>query len=75
MNDPRQQAVETLQNILENHRFFSEIKNEGSFSGHKDLAFLNMVILTALRRLVFLQKVISVFAAKKTMPCLTVMST
>lgn len=65
MNDPRQQAVETLQNILENHRFFSEIKNEGSFSGHKDLAFLNMVILTALRRLVFLQKVISVFAAKK----------
>lgn len=65
MNDPRRLAVETLQNILENKRFFNEIKKEEAFAAQKEQAFLNMLILTALRRLVFLQKVISAFAAKK----------
>ena len=65
MNDPRRLAVETLQNILENKRFFNEIKKEEAFAAQKEQGFLNMLILTALRRLVFLQKVISVFAAKK----------
>lgn len=65
MNDPRRLAVETLQNILENKRFFNEIKKEEAFTAQKEQAFLNMLILTALRRLVFLQKVISAFAAKK----------
>lgn len=64
MNDPRRLAVETLQNILENKRFFNEIKKEEAFAAQKEQAFLNMLILTALRRLVFLQKVISAFAAK-----------
>ena len=65
MIDPRQQAAETLQDILEKHCFFSEIKNISSPAEQQNTAFLNMLVLTALRRLVFLQKVISAFAAKK----------
>ena len=56
MPDPRQTAAEMLQKVLTEKAFFSEVKGSVDSLAGKDAAFANMLVLTALRRLVFLKK-------------------
>lgn len=65
MTDTRQLAVQTLQNILVNQIFFSEAKEDSALAEHKDMAFINMLVLTALRKLVFINKILKQFVKKK----------
>lgn len=65
MTDPRQITIETLQTIIDKQIFFSEAKASPEISEHKDFSFINMLILTSLRRLCFIEKCIKKFAAKK----------
>lgn len=65
MSDPRQTAAEMLQKILIDKAFFSDIKNAADSLAGKDASFANMLVLTALRRLVFLKKVLKQYAKKK----------
>lgn len=65
MSEPRQIAAEILQNTIENKTFFSEIKNNCPELEHKDLAFVNMLVLTALRHYVFIKKIMNKYAKKK----------
>lgn len=65
MSDPRQIAAEMLQKVLTEKAFFSDIKNTADSLVGKDAAFANMLVLTALRRLVFLKKVLKQYAKKK----------
>lgn len=64
MTDPRLTAAETLQNILSGQTFLSEVKNAERLRAHKDFAFINMLLLTTLRRLVFLKKTLKNFIKK-----------
>lgn len=65
MSAPRQTAAEMLQKVLTEKAFFSEVKNEADSLAGKDAAFANMLVLTALRRLVFIKKVLKQYARKK----------
>lgn len=65
MSDPRQIAAEMLQKVLTDKAFFSDVKNASDSLAGKDAAFANMLVLTALRRLVFLKKVLKQYAKKK----------
>ncbi len=65
MSDPRQIAAEMLQKVLTDKAFFSDIKNASDSLVGKDAAFANMLVLTTLRRLVFLKKVLKQYAKKK----------
>ena len=65
MSDPRQSAAEMLQKVLTEKAFFSEIKGAVDSLAGKDAAFANMLVLTALRRLVFLKKILKQYARKK----------
>ena len=65
MSDPRQIAAEMLQKVLTDKAFFSDVKNAADSLAGKDAAFTNMLVLTALRRLVFLKKVLKQYAKKK----------
>lgn len=65
MSDVRKIAVEALQKIIENKVFYSDIRENISDLSDKDSAFLNMLILTTLRHMVFLQKVIKKYSPKK----------
>ena len=65
MSDPRQTAAEMLQKVLTEKAFFSEVKCSADSLVGKDTAFANMLVLTALRRLVFLKKVLKQYARKK----------
>lgn len=65
MSDPRQTAAEMLQKVLTEKAFFNDIKNTADSLVGKDAAFANMLVLTALRRLVFLKKVLKQYAKKK----------
>lgn len=65
MSDPRLTAASMLQRILEQKIFLSEAKN--ALEGHTetDTAFVNMLVLTSLRRLVYLRRVLKQFVRKK----------
>lgn len=65
MSDTRKTAIEILQNILEKKQFFKEAKSNSSALENKENAFLNMLILTTLRRLVFIKKTLHKYAKKK----------
>ncbi|MDR1693872.1 MAG: methyltransferase domain-containing protein [Lactobacillaceae bacterium] len=65
MSEVRRTAVKTLQKILENKVFYSDMREEITDISEKDAAFLNMLILTALRHLVYIRKIIKKFSPKK----------
>ena len=56
MNEPRHIAVEMLQEILTKKVFFSEVKLSRTDLSSQDSAFINMLVLTTLRHLVFIKK-------------------
>ena len=57
MSDPRLTAALILQQILEKKVFASEAK--ACFEpSEQDNAFVNMLVLTSLRRLVFIKKIL-----------------
>lgn len=62
MTDIRLQCARTIQKILEDKIFFSELKREFS---ENDLSFANMLILTSLRYWVALNKILSQYIHKK----------
>lgn len=65
MNSPRHIAVKMLKDIIDNKKFFSEIKLTYSNLSSQDLAFTNMLVLTTLRHLVFIKKTLKRFIKKK----------
>lgn len=65
MSDARTQAVLMLQEILEQRLFLSEAKNRLDSQAEVDNAFINMLLLTALRRLVYLRRILKKFVKKK----------
>lgn len=65
MNEPRHIAVEMLQEILEKKVFFSEVKLNYPDLPPQDSAFINMLVLTTLRHLVFIKKTLKKFVKKK----------
>ena len=65
MNSPRHIAVKMLKDIIDNKKFFSEIKLSYSNLSSQDLAFTNMLVLTTLRHLVFIKKTLKRFIKKK----------
>lgn len=68
MTDTRQIAAVMLQNILENKTFFSDAKNRGTETAAADSAFINMLVLTTLRHLVYIKKTLKKFVKKKLPP-------
>ena len=67
MSDPRLTAALILQQILEKKVFASEAK--ACFEpSEQDNAFVNMLVLTSLRRLVFIKKILKRFVQKKLPP-------
>lgn len=68
MTDTRRIAAEMLQNILENKTFFSDVKNRDTETAAADSAFINMLVLTTLRHLVFIKKTLKKFVKKKLPP-------
>lgn len=62
MQNLRIKAAQALQSVLEDKVFFGELKKQFS---EKDLPFVNMLILTALRRYTALQAVLRSFLSKK----------
>ena len=62
MTDIRLQCARTIQKVLEDKIFFSELKKEFS---EDDLPFANMLILTSLRYWVALNKILSQYIHKK----------
>lgn len=65
MSDPRQTATLMLQKVLTQRAFFSDIKNTDDSLDSKDQAFVNMLVLTSLRHLVFIKKVLHQYAKKR----------
>ena len=68
MSDTRLTAVLMLQEILEKHQFVSEVKTRFDQQLEADSAFINMLLLTTLRRLVGLRKILKQFVKKKLPP-------
>ena len=62
MANRRIEAAKILQTVLEEKVFFTELKKKVS---KDDLPFINMLILTALRRLVAVEKLLAGFLKKK----------
>ncbi len=67
MSDTRLNAVLILQEILEKKAFYSDARQRFKIS-EQDNAFVNMLILSSLRHLVYTKKVIKQFAKKKLPP-------
>lgn len=65
MSDSRQIAVTILQKIINENLFFSDAKEQLQVSEHKDISFINMLVLSALRHHVFIQKTLHKFIKKK----------
>lgn len=65
MPDPRLQAARILQDILEKKHFLGEAKAAFSDNAPQDNAFINMLVLTAMRHLVFIRKILRRFVKKK----------
>ena len=64
MNDSRQIAITILQKILNEGMFFSEAKELLQIDKHKDIAFINILVLTTLRRRIFIQQALHQFIKK-----------
>lgn len=58
MTSPRLTAAQMLQEILEKRIFLSEAKARYGLQAEKDYAFINMLLLTSLRRLVYLRRIL-----------------
>lgn len=65
MVDIRRAAVEMLKDVLENKNFFSDVKIRQNQYNAQDSAFINMLILTTFRHLVFIKKTLKKFVKKK----------
>lgn len=65
MSEVRKIAVKTLHKILEDKIFYNDIREEITDLSAKDTALLNMLILTSLRHLVFIKKIIKKYSPKK----------
>lgn len=65
MNDPRLDAVRILEEILENRTFFNDAKASLDSKDQQGTAFINMLVLTSLRHLVFIRKTLKTFMKKK----------
>lgn len=65
MTEPRRIAVELMQKILDEKIFFSDTKNNYPEIAPQDSAFINMLVLTTLRHLVFIKKSLKKFVKKK----------
>lgn len=65
MSETRQLAVQMLKDVIENNTFFSDVKSQNENTSSQDSAFINMLVLTALRRLVFIKKTLKKFVKKK----------
>lgn len=64
MSDPRLAAARILENVLTKAQFYNEAKIAEAASP-KDNAFINMLVLTVLRRLVFLEQSLAPLLRKK----------
>ena len=64
MSETRQIAVEILNRIFNDQIFFNEAKIRSDADKRTDLPFVNMLVLTTLRRLVFIRKVLNRFIKK-----------
>ena len=64
MNNSRQTAVAILQKIINENMFFSEAKEQLQATEHKDIAFINMLVLSTLRHRIFVQKTLHQFIKK-----------
>ena len=62
MPNPRLSSAKILQKILEEKIFFGDLKKQIS---EKDLPFVNMLVLTALRKLMGLKQILNGFLSKK----------
>ena len=65
MSEPRLEAALILQKILEQKIFAAEAKNHLDSSEEIDLAFINMLVQTSLRHLVYIKQVLKNFIKKK----------
>lgn len=65
MKEPRKLATEILKNIIEKKLFFNEAKSIADIPANMDTAFINMLVLTSLRHLVYIKKVLKQFVKKK----------
>ena len=64
MSNARQISVEIIQQILNDKVFFSEAKSELKAEENADISFINMLVLTTLRRLIFIKKALRQFVKK-----------
>lgn len=65
MTEPRRIAVEMMQKILDEKVFFSDAKLSRQELSPQDSAFVNMLVLTTLRHLVYIKKALKNFVKKK----------
>ena len=65
MCNPRLTAACMLQEIISAKIFLSEAKGRLESAGEQDNAFVNMLLLTALRHLVYIRKIIKQYVRKK----------
>lgn len=65
MSIVRKTAINALENIIKHKLFLSDVKNNFKNLEKQDLALINMMILTALRNLVFIKKTIRDLTTKK----------
>ena len=68
MSNARQISVEIIFQILNNKVFFSEAKAALKVEENADISFINMLVLTTLRRLTFIKKVLYQFLKKRSTP-------
>lgn len=65
MNNPRLIATQMLQEIMTKRLFVSEVKGLLDGQVQQDSAFINMLVLTCLRHLVFIRSTLKQFIKKK----------
>ena len=65
MSDPRLQAMIMLQEILEQKIFAAEAKGRLDSAAETDAAFVNMLLQTAFRHLVYIKKILKGLVKKK----------
>ena len=68
MSNARQISVEIIFQILNNKVFFSEAKSALKVEENAEISFINMLVLTTLRRLTFIKKVLYQFIKKRATP-------
>ena len=65
MTEPREIAIKMIKETLENKVFFSEVKTQNQTLSSQDSGFINMLILTSFRHLIFIKKILKKFVKKK----------